>query len=166
MKTLALAAAATAAIFVTGCQTIPPGAERGPNNTMAYTILIEATEPGARIEANGEFMGNTPLNLKVFGDPDGTFHDFGSFYFSIKAMPIASNHFAQARFFRTGRGMTPEDRIPQRIFFDMTQKTPEYQLSGPPPAYYQAPGYFGPPPYFYGPGVQMHFGPQFHHGRW
>ncbi len=165
MKTLALAAAAIAAIVLTGCQSIPPGAEPGPHNTMAYTILIEATDPGARIEANGEFMGNTPLNLKVFGDPDGTFHDFGSLYFSIKALPIASNHFAQARFFRTGHGLTPEDRIPQRIFFDMTQKTPEYPLSGP-PIYYEPPVYFGPPPYFYGPGVRLYFGPRYHYRRW
>jgi hypothetical protein len=165
MKTLALAVVALAATLFTGCQTIPPGAERGPHNTMAYTVLIEATEPGARIEANGEYMGETPLNLKVFGDPDGTFHDFGSLYFSIKAMPQASNHFAQARFFRTGRGMTPEDRIPQRIFFDMTQRMPDYP-SGGPPAYYEPPIYYGPTPFFYGPAVRFHFGPRHHHRRW
>jgi hypothetical protein len=164
MKTLVLAVAAVAATFLTGCQSIPPGAERGPHNTMAYTILIEATEPGARIEANGEYMGDTPLNLKVFGDPDGTFHDFGSLYFSIRALPVASNHFAQARFFRTGHGLTPEDRIPQRIFFDMTQKSPEYPLAGP-PMYYEPPIYYGPPPYFYGPGVRLYFGPRYHR-RW
>lgn len=163
MRTLALTVAVLAAAFFTGCTTLPPGAEPGPHGTMAYTVLIEATEPGARIEANGEVMGNTPLNLKVFGDPDGTFHDFGSYYFGIRALPLSTNHFAQARYFRTGRGFTPEDRIPQKIFFDMTQPAPAYPPPGPP--VYDSPIYYGPPPYFYGPGVRLYFGPGYHHHR-
>ena len=166
MKTLALAVAVLMAVFVTGCTTFPPGAERGPHNTMAYTILIEATEPGASIEANGEVMGNTPLKLKVFGDVDGTFHDFGSYYFGIRAFPVATNHHPQARFFRTGRGFTPEDRIPERIFFDLTRPAPAYPID--PPTTYGPPIYYGPSPYFYGPGVRFYFGPGYHHHhrRW
>ena len=122
MKTAAVLAGTIAALgFLTGCDTIPPGAERGPNGTMAYLVKIEATEPGARIEANGQSIGNTPVTLKIFGDPDGTFHDFGSYYYIIRGLPLQTNQYAQAIYFRTGRWFTPEDKIPQRIVFDMNR---------------------------------------------
>ena len=63
--------------LLAGCETIPPGVERGPHGTIAYDVLVEVSAPGARIEANGQDVGNTPLHLKIFGDSDGTFHDFG-----------------------------------------------------------------------------------------
>ncbi|PYJ48324.1 MAG: hypothetical protein DME87_13495, partial [Verrucomicrobia bacterium] len=63
-RALIYAAGIVAAGLLAGCQTIPPGAERGPHGTMAYDVLIEASAPGARIEANGQVLGNTPLHLK------------------------------------------------------------------------------------------------------
>src|SRR5207244_6742891 len=89
------------AALLTGCETIPPGAERGPHNTMAYDVLVDASPPGARIEANGQDIGNTPVHLKIFGDPDGTFHDFGSPFYVVKASPLATNQFPQPRYFGT-----------------------------------------------------------------
>src|SRR5438132_3787629 len=109
MKRAAIyAVAAVAAIFVGGCESIPPGAERGPHGTIAYDVLVEASEPGARIEANGEHVGNTPVHLKIFGDTDGTFHDFGSYYYIVRAFPLTTNQFPQVRVFQTGRGFTAE----------------------------------------------------------
>src|SRR6266436_3286376 len=148
------------AALLTGCETIPPGAERGPHGTMAYDVLVEASEPGARIEANGENIGNAPLHLKIFGDPDGTFHDFGSYFYIVRAFPLTTNQYVQTRAFRTGRGFTPEDQIPKRIFFDMNQPSApapvaEYPY---PPAYYGPPVYYGSPYYYYGPG---YYGPSF-----
>jgi hypothetical protein len=145
------------ALFLAGCQTLPPGAEPGPDGTMAYTVLIEASEPGAKIEANGEILGDTPLNLKIFGDPDGTFHDFGSEVYVIRALPLTTNQYVQVRVFGTGKWFGPEDRIPQRIHFDMNQpppQAPQYIPGAPvyiypygPPVYYDF--YFGGP-YYYG----------------
>src|ERR1700749_2055038 len=106
-----LAAGLAAAMVLVGCQSLPPGAEPGPHNTMAYIVPVEASEPGARIEVNGQDMGLAPINIKIFGDPDGTFHDFGSYYYVVRALPVSTNQFAQARFYRTGKGFTPEDRI-------------------------------------------------------
>jgi hypothetical protein len=153
--------------FLTGCQSLPPGAEPGPHGTMAYEVLIEATEPGAKIEANGEYVGDTPLRLKIYGDKDGTFHDFGSYNYVIRALPVVSNQFQQVRFFRTGRGFTPEDRIPQRITFDMNKQTPVYAPTG----YGDEPVYYPPPPVYFGPGyygpsMRFYIGPRFHHRRW
>jgi hypothetical protein len=155
----ATAAMTAAAAFLTGCETpVPPGAEPGPHGTIAYNVLIEASEPGARIEANGQNIGNTPVHLKIFGDRDGTFHDFGSYDYVVQAFPLATNQFPQTRVFRTGHLLTPEDHIPTRIFFDMNQP-PQQQ---PYPAYAPPNYYYGPPPpyyygpYYYGPHVYIH----------
>jgi len=166
MRTWILISGLAVVGLLTGCQSLPPGAEPGPHGTMAYEVLIEASEPGARIEANGEYVGNTPLRLKIFGDPDGTFHDFGSDFYIVRALPIATNQFMQTRLFRTGHLMGPEDRIPSRIFFDMNQNNPPpYPYEYPPPGYYGPHVYVYPDPFFYGPGVEFRFGPRFHR-RW
>lgn len=164
MKTLSILAGSLAALgFITGCDTIPPGAERGPNGTMAYLVNIEANEPGVQVEANGKQIGTAPLTLKIFGDPDGTFHDFGSYYYIIRAFPANTNQFVQTAVFRTGRWFTPEDKIPQRIVFDMNQRPASYPYPQP---------YYAPPPYYYGPpgyyGATIYFGPPvvyYHHGH-
>ncbi|HMC26256.1 MAG TPA: hypothetical protein VKM56_00535 [Verrucomicrobiae bacterium] len=159
-----LLASAAVGSFVAGCQTVPPGAERGPHGTMAYDVLIDASAPGARVEANGEDVGATPVHIKIFGDPDGTFHDFGSYNYVVRALPVTTNQFEQVRVFQTGHMMTPEDRIPQQIYFDMN-KPPAAPAPGvpvygypPPPAYY-----YGPP--YYGPSFRFYYGPRYYR-RW
>jgi hypothetical protein len=135
---------------------------------MAYHVPIEASEPGARIVANGQDIGATPLTLKIFGDPDGTFHDFGSSEYIIQALPLTTNQYAQVRMFGTGHMFGPEDRIPQRIYFDMNQPAPAYPTYAAPaygpPAYYGYPyhyGYYGPSVYI---GPRPYYGPSFHFG--
>lgn len=154
------------ALFLAGCATpIPPGAERGPQGTMAYDVLIEASSPGVRIEANGAYIGDTPIHLKIYGDPDGTFHDFGSYNYVIRALPVATNQFAQVRVFQTGHMMAGEDTIPSRVYFDMNQPPPVYV---PVPVYSYPPYDYGPAPY-YGPTFRFNFGgPGYyrHHHRW
>jgi hypothetical protein len=166
-----LAAGLAAALALVGCESIPPGAERGPHNTIAYDVLVDATPPGARIEVNGQDVGQTPVHIKIFGDPDGTFHDFGSYYYVVKASPISTNQYPQVRLFRTGHLFTPEDRIPSQINFDMNRPQPQppsyYQGYPPPPAYYYPPPYYYGPPY-YGPGFNFYFGPGggYYHHHW
>jgi hypothetical protein len=134
---------------------------------MAYEVLIEASSPGVQIEANGERAGEAPVRLKIFGDPDGTFHDFGSEYYQISALPAAgaTNQYVQNRFFRTGRFLSPQDRIPQRIYFNMNEPPPQYVpypvYISPPPSYYD-PFYYDR--YYYGPSFRFHFGTPFYHG--
>ncbi|MDB6108532.1 MAG: hypothetical protein JWR69_282 [Pedosphaera sp.] len=149
MKTSIFLAGVAALLLLVGCQSLPPGVERGPHNTMAYDVLVDASPPGARIRAEGRDLGITPVHLKIFGDPDGTFHDFGSPFYEVQAFPLATNQFPQARYFGTGHMFGPEDRIPQSIYFDMNQR-PQPTAPYGPPAYYGHP-YAGPYPYGYYP---------------
>ena len=162
-RMLMFAAMLAAAIFLSGCETVPPGVETGPHGTIAYDVTIEASSPGAHILANGQDIGVTPVHLKIFGDKDGTFHDFGSSYYVIEATPTTTNQFPQTRMFQTGHMMGPEDRIPQRIFFDMTQAQPAYAPGAPVVAYPPPAVYYGPPAYYYGPTFRFGFGPGYYH---
>jgi hypothetical protein len=152
MKTTLMVASGIAGLgLLAGCETAPLDAEHGPHGTIAYYVKVETSEPGARIRANGEDIGAAPLTLKIFGDKDGTFHDFGSYFYVVQALPLHTNQYVQTRYFRTGRHFSGEDYVPKNIFFDLNQPpaaAPAYGV----PEYYGAPYYYGPPPYFYGPG--------------
>src|SRR5262249_1091049 len=96
---------------------------------------------------------------------DGTFHDFGSYYYVVRALPLTTNQFVQTRVFQTGHLFSPEDHIPDRIYFDMNQPTPPpgvpvvgYPAYGPPAYYY--------PPAYYGPRVHFYCGPGYYHRHW
>jgi hypothetical protein len=107
------------ALLLTGCETpVPPGTETGPDGTIAYKVPIDSSEPGARIEVNGESVGTTPMVLKIFGDRDGTFHNFGSYEFLVRAFPPGNGRASQTKVFYTGVLMGKEDKIPSKIYFD------------------------------------------------
>jgi hypothetical protein len=108
-----------AGFVVAGCSTPdPPGVEKGLHNTIAYVISIEASEPGTKIEVNHEMVGPAPLTVKVFGDRDGTFHNFGSDEYVVRAFPARPEQYPQTRIFRTGAFGIKDDKIPQRIYFN------------------------------------------------
>jgi len=110
-------------LLLAGCSTPPSAeqAERGPDGTIAYRVEIEASEPGVRIEANNDYVGKAPMTLTIHGDKDGTFHNFGSQEYVIRAFPLSTNQAVQTKVFRTGGWFSQEDQIPKRIYFDMNQ---------------------------------------------
>jgi len=105
------------AVILAGCAS-DKGVQKGPQGTIAYTIQVESSQPGVRIEVNNEDMGVTPLTLTIYGDRDGTFHNFGSGDYVIKAYPPKEGGYVQRKMFRTGGLFQPEDMIPKRIYFD------------------------------------------------
>ncbi len=113
------------------CSTTPPNVERGPDGTIAYNVEVESSVPGVRIEANNDYIGKTPLTLKIFGDKDGTFHNFGSQQYIIRAYPLNTNQYIQTKVFRTGGWFSQEDRVPSRIYFDMSEKTSGFSVDLP-----------------------------------
>jgi hypothetical protein len=111
----------TSALLLVGCHTGDPSIEPGPNHTVAHYLRIESSVPGVDIETNQVMAGKTPLTLKIFGDVGGTFHDFGSPQYIVRALPQTTNQFLQTRTFRAGNSSNPGDRIPGLLFFDMHQ---------------------------------------------
>jgi PEGA domain len=110
-----------AAATLPGCATSDAQPEKGPSGTIAHMIEIESSDPGARVEVNRDFVGRTPITIKVFADEDGTFHNFGSPQFVIQVFPVRTNQFVQTKIFRTGRWFASEDRVPKRLYFDLNQ---------------------------------------------
>jgi hypothetical protein len=115
-----------------GCTSSRPNAEKGPNGTIAYYVQIQSSEPGVRIEVNNDYVGKAPCTLKIFGDKDGTFHNFGSQEYIIRAFPLNTNQYIQTKAFRTGGWFSQEDAIPKRIYFDMNEKTSSFSVELPP----------------------------------
>ncbi len=93
------------------------------HGTIAYNIGIEASEPGARIEVNNQIVGTAPLTVKVFGDKDGTFHNFGDDEYVVRGYPPRQGQFPQTKIFKTGAFSIKDDRIPGKIYFDFGPAT-------------------------------------------
>lgn len=124
MRSLIYAVSLTCLMFLlSGCASTgspkKEAVEKGRDGTRAYLVQIETSEPGARIEANGDFIGTSPVELKIFGDEDGSFHNFGAYEYIIRASPVRHGQYVQTKVFRTGGWFMPEDRIPNRVFFDL-----------------------------------------------
>ena len=109
------------ALALVGCSTTEKaGVEKGPHGTIAYTIAIEANEPGAKIEVNHKMLGTAPLTVKVFGDKDGTFHNFGDDEYVVRGYPPRQDQYPQTKIFKTGAFGIKDDKIPQKIYFDFS----------------------------------------------
>ncbi len=132
MKPLTFVSGLALIALLCGCETAQQSAERGPQGTIAYMVQIESSEPGVRIEADNDYVGKTPVSLKIWGDKDGTFHNFGSQEYIVRAFPLNTNQYMQTKVFRTGGWFSQEDKIPSRIFFDMNQKTSAFSVELPP----------------------------------
>lgn len=107
-------------MILCGCATDSnPSVEKGPGGTIAYEVIVESEQPGCRIEVDGDYVGMTPIKIKVFGDRDGTFHSFGTMNWVIKAYPPkGSGGMVQVKQYGTGGWFTPEAKIPKRIYFN------------------------------------------------
>jgi hypothetical protein len=117
------------AVLLAGCASSDPAGEkakpeRGRDGTIAYLVEVVSSEPGVKIEADGSYIGTTPLTLKIFGDKDGTFHNFGSQEYILRAYPLHPWQTVQTKVFRTGGWFSPEDRVPTKVYFDMGPAQP------------------------------------------
>jgi hypothetical protein len=93
--------------------------DKGQYNTTAYNIAIDASEPNTRIEVNYKILGTAPVTVKVYGDKDGTFHRFDEDEFIVRAYPAATNFYPQTKVFKTGAFGIKDDKIPEKIFFQL-----------------------------------------------
>jgi hypothetical protein len=127
MRMLLAAVMVLVAAVLVGCSTTPD-AESGPHGTIAYYVKVESSEPGVSIETNHVYAGTAPLRLKVFGNKDGSFHNFGSPEYVVGALPLTTNQFLQTQSFRTAGKSAPGANIPGLIFFDLNRKNASFSL--------------------------------------
>jgi len=129
MKTLAL----VVVVSTMGCSSLtnPPAdppfikrvEERGPHGSWPHKIEVTTSDPGAKIEVNKAYIGDAPLTITVYGDHDGTFRR-GMDYI-IRAYPVKPGQYLQTKTFSGGGRLGPEERVPQRIFFDLNLPAPD-----------------------------------------
>jgi hypothetical protein len=97
------------------------------SKTTSQTITIDSEPKGVRVEANGEDLGRTPTSYAVRansrGDFAGAFGDSPSIVFVAFPPEGADGLYKQTKVFSPSRFMEAGDRVPERIFFDMRQKS-------------------------------------------
>jgi hypothetical protein len=79
-------------------------------------------------------VGTSPAEIRIWGDRDGTFHNFGSSDFVIRIFPVRDGQTAQAKVFRTGGWFAQEDRVPKHLFFKSSSSVPNFANSPGPTA--------------------------------
>lgn len=115
---ITLASVFLGAILVSGCGT--PDAlnvEKGPQNTIVYNVPIESNLEGTKVEVNYTVVGVAPTTVKIFGDRDGTFHNFGNDEYVVRAYPPGTNYYPKTQIFKTGAFGVHDDRVPEKIVF-------------------------------------------------
>jgi len=89
---------------------------QGPTS---QSVQIISSPPGARIEVNGNYVGDAPGTIEIPSFGDGRFRERTI----IRAIPTRDGDYTQTKvFFGYAAFDNPylvSDRIPQRIFFDM-----------------------------------------------
>jgi hypothetical protein len=102
----------TLALFSSGCATPPAGVPWNASGWGPVTIISDP--PGAKIEVNGEYWGETPLQSNVWYS--------GSWWvMRIVAYPVVPGQYSHSKVI-----MVPP--IPRTIYFNMNMKpAPEEQ---------------------------------------
>jgi hypothetical protein len=94
----------------------PPPPPTPPQPQFRYKDMrVISQPPGARIELNNGYMGETPLSIKVSCSLDGRFLET----VIVRALPTMEGHYSQTKVFSGGYTMIRNDQVPATIFFDM-----------------------------------------------
>jgi hypothetical protein len=112
MKTIPILAAGL--LLLAGCAT-------KPRQVQYPTIAITSEPSGARIEIDGDYIGETPLEVRY---RRGSLAFTGSpAQFVIRAFPKQEGLYSQSKFYDM------QDPTPHRVFFDMRMGPSERSLN-------------------------------------
>lgn len=140
MKTLFL----LPVVFAVGCLSVPAGRDAQGNLLPKgqHLVKVRSEPPGARVfvsyaanedsaKTSRSYLGTTPFDWPVTGNPDGSFKLPGALVYSIFVPPVAvftaepgtnaAGQYPQRMVIHGGTIATPAERIPEGIFFDMTK---------------------------------------------
>jgi hypothetical protein len=85
------------------------------NYRRIYTTKVISDPPGARIELDGDYIGDAPLEIRWEGwSANRVFYKDHT----LRALPIHEGQYVQSKFFRNGV-FEPRDQIPKTILFVM-----------------------------------------------
>lgn len=86
--------------------------------TRTYTTKVISDPPGARIELDGDYIGDAPLEIQWEGwSSNGLFHSSHT----VTALPIYEGQYVQSKYFRGGLMFNdPRHPVPKTILFVMT----------------------------------------------
>jgi hypothetical protein len=79
------------------------------NQRITKFVEILSSPAGARIEVNGEYVGESPCTVKVVTNGHGKLTE----KFHVNAIPTQDGHFVQTNWFMYN------DKAPARVFFEM-----------------------------------------------
>lgn len=127
MKAISTAATLLLASLFAGCSFLEPYPTPGPIPTAMpaprydpasdpqphYTILVESSPPGVRLEFNDEFVGTTPCRVRISGEAGRKFSHSTAHRHVFKALPPDTGGSTQIKSFSEGSD------IPEHLFFDM-----------------------------------------------
>jgi hypothetical protein len=116
----------TTSISLTGCTTLEPDNEPIVRKAKEVSkIHVHSLPPGCFVELNGEFMGVTPLTIRVPSYEGGWSGDFGQYHILRASIPRARGH--DQKFWRTG------DPVPKRVVFRIPGAERWYHANSPKP---------------------------------
>ena len=80
-------------------------------------VEILSEPPGARIEVNGNYIGDRPITTPLQCSSDGRFLE----HTTIRALPTIPGQYVQSKFFDGGYQYSHQlnNSVPSQVFFDM-----------------------------------------------
>jgi hypothetical protein len=120
------------AIFLTACGTPPIKTVHIDSQPRGARVFFGAGAQESDAEKTRQFLGVTPFDWQTQGDGDGRFKNTGgvliystfvppAFVFFADPPSDATNLFAKRQVFHGGALVTPPDKIPEGVFFDLTK---------------------------------------------
>lgn len=109
------------------------GVLAGCGSLPKFQIAIDSDPQGVRIEVNNDYVGKTPTTYSIAGNRDRSFNGNwvqGSMIEIVATPPVGvTNLSVQRKVFRPSAFFQQGDHIPERIFFDMHQKSEQFNLN-------------------------------------
>lgn len=106
-------------LFVAGCYDSYDYSTPRTNiyyETSTRTTKVISIPPGARIELDGDYLGDAPLEIQweVY-----SLRGLFTRNHTVKALPIHVGQYVQSKFFQGGYQYGSPDKVPKTILFDM-----------------------------------------------
>lgn len=104
----------------------------GCGSLTKFQIAIDSDPEGMRVEVNNEYIGVTPTSYTIPGNADRSFN--GSWVqrpdieFIAKPSHDQTNLYVQTKSFSPSAFFKQGDHIPEKIFFDMHEKSEHLQF--------------------------------------